>query len=336
MPSTVVVPTLTGTGPTFRELYLDLADELGFISETTVSTQATNVESARTVFTLDALDDFDPEGDGAWSSWWLYVVDGAYAGAQRRVLSRGHLGNEGALLLDRPLPSTLTANTMIILTSPLPITKRMGIDGLKQMVNKGLNRCRIGGRIPFDGTGLDSYSLNGYDWLRSASQTTGLYDRLPNIATSNAAQRSGVRYEITTDGADITLVTSPAYASGTAFELGVIVRGDRLIFDGAAWGYAATPGLVDDDDMAAVPMEWVRAFSMVKALQHLDRVLQADRHLDKETKMERRQIVAERKPIYVRAANRISLTGFPEGYSQSKGSLVGLDAGPFGSVVSFQ
>lgn len=322
-PQAVIVPSLTGTGPTFRELYLMLADELGFIQQTTVSATATNAEAARTVLTYDAIDDMDPEGDGAWAMWWLYVVDGTWAGGQRRVLSRGHLGNEGALILDRPFPTPLLVDTQIILTSPLPIAKRMGIDGCKESVNKGLNRCLTEGRFAFTSTGVDNYSLNGYAWLRSTSQFTGLWDRQGGIDVSNAPRRSSTRYGLDVDGADLTLTTMPTYPSGTDFQLGVIARGDRLINDGSAWGFAATPGLVDDDDMAAVPAEWVRAFGMVKAVQHLDRVLQADRHLDKETKAERRQIVADRKPIYVRAANAISRS-FPQGYSQGRESLVSM------------
>ena len=45
----------------------------------------------------------------------------------------------------------------------------------------------------------------------------------------------------------------------------VVIRGDRLIYDGASWTYATTAGLQDDNDRAAVLEEQAVAFAMVKA-----------------------------------------------------------------------
>lgn len=310
----------SGAGTTFINYVRDLAEELWFRGEVTVSTLATNAEASRTILVNELRDDEYEEDE--LGGWWVYVKDGAQAGQQRRVMQRSHHGSESALMLSRPFAAPLAAGVSLLVTWPLPVVTTMTQKGLKALVNEALNRIRIEGRIPLTGTGYDTYSLATYKFLRDIGQTTGLYDRLSNISASNANQPSGYGYRFAVNGSSVSLVTDNIYSSGTAFDLGVIVEADRLIYDGAAWGYASTPGLVNDTDEAAAPQAWVRSFSMVKALQHLTRVIENHPRLSKERKGDLFSIIEDRRPTYAAAAAEIALTQFPEPVSVTQDGFV--------------
>lgn len=316
MSGPIIVPVgvaASGTGPTFRDYYLDLADELGFLHVTTVTATATNNEAARTVLLGEMGDDEWPEE--VFGSYWVYVLDGAQMGQQRRIMARGYLGDEQAMLLNRGFAAPLVSGTSVAVTWPLPIARSLAVDGCKTFVNDGLNRIRVGARLALEGSGSTTTSLVAYPWLRDIAQTTGLYDRTDGTSSTDAAIQTWGRYDIEADGAGVNLVTDWPYADGTPFQLGVIAPADRLIYDGSAWGYATTPGLVNDTDQAVPPLEWVRNFGMVKALQFLELRFEQDMSLSDAKRERLLAQVFRRKPRYIAAAGRIALTRFPQAYA---------------------
>jgi hypothetical protein len=81
---------------------------------------------------------------------------------------------------------------------------------------------------------------------------------------------------VESDGINRTLVTEGRPGTGEQFGLNVIVRGDRLIYNGLEWSYLsddAPLGLHGETEKAAVPESWVLAIGMVKALETTEKML---------------------------------------------------------------
>lgn len=326
MPAPLIVPVVivsgtTSTGATLARLRDVLSEELGFRHVVQVSEGASGGEAARTLI-MDAVRD-DELNEDAMGGWWAYAYDGAQAGTQRRILKRGHYGSEGAVMTSRAFSAALGVGTTVILTSPLPIKRHLGVKGVDDLVNEALDRIDIEARLQFTGNGTNQQSLLAYPTIRSIEQTTGLYDRLPSINTTDADETYGQGYRIALDGASATLVTATTYDTGTAYELGLIVKAAELIESGGVWALGAY-GLTSDSDRAAVSETWVRCFGMVKALQHLERVISLDHELDPEMKKTYLGLINSRKPVYVRAANAIRQRSFPIPYIAPRPGLVSL------------
>lgn len=310
----------SGTGTTLRRYSDVLAEELGYKDSVQVTTTATIGEAARTVIAAEFRD--DEYDEDALGGWWVYVVDGPLAGTQRRILNRGFHGSEAAFWVSRPFPTPITAGTTIRITSPLPVKRYMGIKGLDQLVNEALDRILVEARIPLVGTGSNAVTLNAYSFLTSVDQTAGVYDRLQAVYATDATDLSPYAYRIERNGADTTIVTGYSYASGTDFQLAVRVQADRLIYDGSAWAYATTPGLVNDTDQAAAPEEWVRTFGMVKALQWLRTKALTDRKMAQDERDAMLALVQTRMPTYVRTANDLTVNAFPRPFSMPRQSML--------------
>lgn len=306
--------TVTGSGPTLIDLVNRLADELGYRLTTTVSTQATTGEATRIVLANEARDD-ETGGDGAWDFMgeWLYAFSPTFTGTQRRILNQdgvGWQGNLGAMLVSRPFSSALLAGTSITVTSPLPVRRHLGVLGLVECLNQGLAKIWVPARITLTGNGTYEYDLAAYPWLEQAlDQMRGIYDAVWQ-PTTISPQLSGFGYRVVTNGVTRTLVTDFLYSSGQTFYLDVVVRGDRLIYDGASWSYVTTPGLVHDADQTAAPVHWAIAFGMVQALRFLTRWL-GQRRMDASHKQALMADVTERRQNWTRAARLIMQSEFP-------------------------
>lgn len=301
----------TATGPTLLELRNRLADELGFYHATTVTTEASSSEASRVVIADEVRDDetgFDFLGQ------WVYARDGAQAGVQQRIISQPGVGYQGArsvLLLSRPFAASLDAGTAIEITAPLPSKRHAAIKGLNDLINEGLARIWVEVRISLTGNGTYQYALDDYPWLTRKAQTRGIYDQRWTD-TSVPAMLSPFPYDIVTNGINRTLQTDVSYTTADTFYLAAIVRADRLVFDGSAWSYVTTPGLLNDTYQAAVPEEWAVAFAMVKALQYLTRLTMASRSLDKDEKAATLADIMDRRRTWATAAAAIKRAEFPK------------------------
>ncbi len=176
--------------------------------------------------------------------------------------------------------------------------------------------------MSFTGTGSNLHALTTWPFLREASQTTGLYDRLSGISGSNATELSGGGYRITASNIDVNLVTDSVYGTNAPFWLGVIARASELVRTGASWAFGGT-GLTAWTDQAAAPEDWVRTFGMVKALEYLEILYDADEKLTDAKRDRLMRRLARRLPRYATAAAKIALTQFPEPYHQAHDSIVG-------------
>jgi hypothetical protein len=104
----------------------------------------------------------------------------------------------------------------------------------------------------------------------------------------------------------------------------VLVRGDRLVYDGASWSYPTVPGLQGDDWQAAVPEHWVLAFGMVKALDALKRVVRQRRDLSQQEKAEWMAEILESYKMWWRAARRIQVYELPRSMPARSEPMVGV------------
>lgn len=267
----------TGTGTTQAEYRRLLADELGMYIRTVVTAAAANGETTRLVLADELRDDEDgPDGLGGY---WVYVVDGAAATEQRRVLSTGYEGNQSALILSRPFSSALAEGTTIEVTWPLPVRQYGRVRGLNAFVNQGLSRTLVEAKLAFTGNATRELTTAAYPWLDADNLIQGIYDSRVNGATNQPLGLSPYGVDLRQDGVSSTIVTETTYNTGEAFSLAVLVAGDRLVYDGASWAYAAVPGLVNDDHQAIAPLRWVVAIGMAKALQAWGQMVQTDRKI---------------------------------------------------------
>lgn len=269
MPAVGIVPSgaaSTAVGVTWQRYWSLLADQLGlYANDLTVLSQA-SFEPRRNVI-VDKLRD-DDAGREQWAGGYLYGRTSATGGTQAKILGQGYHGQFGALALADPPATAFPDGTALELSYPLPIKRHNAIKGVADLVNEALTRVWLEARIVINGDGTQDYSLTAYPWLRSKAQTRGIWD-YRSYGTSYPTALSVAGYEVRTNGATRTLVTAATYSTSETFELAVLVRGDRLIYDGSTWSYPATPGLTADTSQAAAPEEWVVTIGMVKGLQQL-------------------------------------------------------------------
>lgn len=308
-----------------------LADELGFLQATTVSTTATNGDTARVVLANEMRDD----EAGYWvpDFLWVYVRNGAQAGVARRVIGQpdaGYQGSRAALMVSRPFAAALASGSVVEVTSPLPGDRVGMVKGLNQAIDEALSMIRVPARLAFTGNGGYSYTLP--DWLVHEGQTTGIYDAQHLVVSDPLLVNEASTYEIAagTSGVDRTLVTTRSYSAAETFHLGVMAPADRLVFDGAAWSYIpvdGTPGLLDDDYQTAAPERWVIAFAMVKALEFLDRYVVWNRGMPEEAKAPVVDQIRVRRAKWVQTALRIKLHEMPQTRARRVEPMVSVGSG---------
>lgn len=264
----IIGPTATvGTGTSLGTLVDELADQLGLFLPTTVSSLVAAGDTTRYVL----ADDFEDADNtpGGWGPSYLYVVDGVSAGFQSRIQDAGDLGHLGGVRLARALPAALEVNTSLKITSPLPVRRYRNVKGLDQCIDEALGRVWVEARLPLTGNGTRTYDLASYAYLADELQALGIYDQR-TCRSSGVLELSLAGYRFVRDGAAFSLVTDLTYSASEAFELALLVRADRLVYDGSAWSYVAYDqrGLRDHADyQTAADPKWVLAAAMVKALE---------------------------------------------------------------------
>jgi hypothetical protein len=324
MPPLILPSDLSGGGIPLRTYRNPLADELGFLLETSVRVAAAHTSARRVVLADDFRDDeagseLLPGGGG-----YLYVRTGDEAGTQNRIIATseaGYDGPRGMVTLARPFAAPLAAGTVVEVTSPLPVKRYGGVKGLDDCINEALARLPVIARITLTGSGYDQYSLEDYPWLTHEDQIVGIYDRSSGASSLYALAPSAYGFRIDGDGVARTLVTERTYSAADTVELAVAVPGDRLIYDGAQWTYAAEPGLQDENDRGAAPEHWVVAFGMVKALQFLERMVLRQGG-DREARLDAVREIRDRKDTWDLTAKRIMLHEFPRAVARRTGSAL--------------
>lgn len=305
---------LSGGGILLRQYRMALADQIGFLIETSVSVAAAHGEARRVVLADEFRDDDAATMDLLpGGGIYLYVRSGDQTGSQRRALlgsEAGYDGPRGMVTLSRPFDAPLAAGTVIDATSPLPVKRHLGIKGLDDCINEALARLPLVVRLTLTGDGTDQHSLSAHPWLTHDDQILGLYDSW-TVTTGNALAPSPYGARIDTNGVARVLVTERAYTTGETAEVAAVVPADRLIYDGAQWTYATTPGLHDENDRAAVPEHWVTAFAAVKALQFLERLTMQRRDVSRDERLDMVTEIRSRRATWTQAAKRIMLTEFP-------------------------
>jgi hypothetical protein len=321
-PLIVLTGTSTvGIGPTLADLRHELADQLGLYAQARISAVPSGGDTTRYALSDDLRDD---ESARPFERTYLYVADGAQAGAQARIARDGYLGPLSAVRLARPLPATLDVNTSVEVTSPLPVKRYLDVKGLNDCIDEALARLPATVLLTFTGNGTGTYSLAAYDWLASDVATLGLYDTLQQGATLPPTL-SPRPYRIVGDGATRSLRPSWNYGSGTTFYLAAQVRADRLISDGTTWAYTTfgTRGLRNRDTyQCAADPRWVLVWAMVKALAEVRKILLADRSIPGDEKGPLLEDVARRINSWGTAAKRIIAAEFPKPISEPTAPLV--------------
>jgi len=312
IPSTVAA----GAGPTLLTLRQKLADALGFYHATTV-TEATGGDPSRIVLSDELRD--DERGYPFSGQGWVYVRTGAQAGTQRRVISQpdvGYQGSMGVLVASRPFAAPLETGDIIEVTDPLPVKRHLALKGLNTCIDEALERCWVEAQISLTGNGTDAHDLSIYPYIElGAPQVMGTSDT--RWAASNlSAMRSPGRTRIVTNGVTRTLVTDAIYGTSETFTLDVVVRGDRLVFDGTNWFYPTTPGLAGDDWQTAVPERWVITLGMVKALQQLDKMVRMRNGVNPDDRRMAIADIAERRAVWAAAARDIVHYEMPKALPQ--------------------
>jgi hypothetical protein len=262
----MVPADLAGAGPTLREYRADLGETLGLYQHIMVTSISASGEAARLISAEELRD--DEEQPLQFVGAYAYAVDGLQAGQQRRVLKQRFDDPFDTLMLARPFAAPLAVGTSVEVTWPLPVKKLSAVKGLNDIVNEALDRCRVVGRLPLVGDDTRSFNLAATPFISSEEDTNGIYDWQSTMQTTDPPALSPHGYSLRVDGRTVSLQTDYRYASGDPFELAVFTTGKNLIGQNGIWGYSTT-GLVHDDDQGAVPLYWVRAFGMVKAIDHL-------------------------------------------------------------------
>ena len=299
----------SATGPTLLHLKTQLAQEFMYHLATTVSATATQGDLTRVVLADELRDDQpDYENDTAH---WLYARTGVQAGTQRRVI-RGDPGNihtMGAVVLSRPLSAALASGTTIDVTSPLPMTQAGSVKGLQECLLEGMARIRVRARVALTGTGTRSTSLASYPWLTDVNQIMGIYDTVWDSDPASG-ERSPYGHRLVIDNVARTLVTDQSYATNETFYLDVIVRADRLVYDGSAWGYVTSLANVTDSYQFACDERWALQFGLWRAARYARLWLKTVR-MDPDRKAAMLDEVEQRYRSAVAACNLIKGGEFP-------------------------
>lgn len=307
-PLVVAASGTTGSGPSVLRGRQIIGEELGFWHPYEITTEASGLEGNRYVIIDELVDDEDAAQrlGGAY----VYVRTGDQAGTQRRLLKAGYDGPVGALAVSRVFDAPLADGDVVELSYPLPVRPQYGRKGLMDLLEEACDRVVVDVRLPLVGNGTTSVDVSAYDWLRAYEQTRGIYD---SRVTTDRTSLSAYPYTLAQDGATLSVVTTVTYGEDEAFELAVAMPGNLILFDGSAWGYfdpKTISDIADDTYQLAVPEHWIRAFGMVKALQHLVAMALQDESLSDTARTRLITSYDRRMATYARAAARITVNEF--------------------------
>jgi hypothetical protein len=320
---TVVIPsgTVPAAGSTRLAIRARLAMELGFYVPATVQAAAGG-DPTRIVLSEELRDDESrPDalvvGGLGRPGPWIYVRTGAQAGTQRRVLddpAAGYQGQLGALVVSRPFPTPLEAGVVVEVTHPLPSSRYLGVSGLNQAIDAALGLIWVSVRLGFDGNGTDRYDTAPFSNLLEEQQTSGLYVT-SGLSDRTTARRYPYRERLLSDGPSMALVTPRTFGSSETFELGAVVRADRIVHDGTNWTtipLGLPGGLAGDMWRTIAPPQWVHAFAMAKALQQLEKMVRAAGAGSPRDLAPALDDVSNRRRQWELTAAQIKLCQFPE------------------------
>ncbi len=327
MPSvpTITSPVVpTGAGYLRATYYRRLASELGFYTSSSTTSLPSAGDPTR-VLQVNELRDDEVDYD-LFPRMWAYVASSDQAGSQRRIITHeaGYQGPPGVIFVSRPFAGIVPSGSTIEVTSPLPVKRHLGIKGLMDCVNEALALINIEAIITVTGNGTYQYDLANQPYLTDIRQVRGIWDTA-YLDPTYPAQLSPWPVEIRKNGPDHTLVTQRIYSTAETFDLSIIVRANRLIYDGSAWSYLdndATLGLQGDTDQAAAPPQWVHTFAMVKALQHLRQIVAQRNGVEKDARTFAMAEIETRLQRWASAAARIKVKELPRPLPTGQGALV--------------
>jgi hypothetical protein len=276
-------------------------------STTAVSTHA---EARRHIIcSLFVDDELDRD---AWKGYYAYVASGDAINHQARIVRAGYYGGGGVAEVSRPFASALASGVVIEISSPLPCEEYLGIDGLNQCVNWALEHCDIEYRLSLTGNGTQSYDLTSYaNYLDADLRVDSIWDTLNATSASAPYEQSPYPLRIEASGGALTLITGRTYATSETFQLRVIRQGHTLIKSSGVW-ISSTVGLTDDTQGAAVPIPWVVAFGMVRALQVVADLIERDETLSDAAKARKLAINARERQKWSCTATDLIDTAFPQ------------------------
>jgi hypothetical protein len=266
----VSAPAATGDGIEFSRYWQALADKLLTLYDPNLAVLSQAAVEPRRNLIIDRLHDDEGARD-AYAGAYVYAQTTEALGSQHKALGQGYHGQYGALALADPPTDAIENGTQLYLTWPLPIRRHNAVKGVADCALEGIRTARIKARIGFTGDGTQEHSLTEYPFIASEDDIIGIWDRRGSSSTDPTAF-SPYGFHLQTDGATQVLVTDATYSVSEAFTLEAIVRGDHLVHDGSSWSYPSTPGLVNDTDRAAVPLDWAVAFGMWHGVEQLQKL----------------------------------------------------------------
>lgn len=202
---------------TMETLYRALGEELGTLGIVTTSAVAVGPDPTRWVIASPTTGDtlrVDGDPSMRWEGAWLYVANGAQAGAQRRcVFARPELG---ALAMDAPFATALAASVETVVTTPFPVTRQHDVPGLLQLVVQGLRDFWVEDLVAVTTVaGATSYGLSAQaGWLDGRDRVIELIE--PPLVADYAGRPRTAPWELRVVAGVPTLVllTRPWRTSG--------------------------------------------------------------------------------------------------------------------------
>lgn len=260
--------------PTLKQYYTALARELGSSqSFTATSTSADATDAARQIISTDLLTDSDVST--TYANEWVYALDGALAGQQRRVRNAGFDPDTGTLTLTRAFGSTPQSGVAWMLTSPLPVISQYGVKGLRECINEALRVMTATDFIAFTGVADQpryTLDLTTYPWMIEKRRLIKLWRPYPNATDERKPDTRTFAY--IADYETPAIQPSSGYDTGDAFEMEVRRPANSRLKISGTWANQTTydAGLVADADEALPPLDDVVAMAFCEAYQWMSTV----------------------------------------------------------------
>lgn len=272
MPTPLVVygGTSAAEGTALGAIRPRLAAMLGHFTLGTVTTQAASLDADRQVISTQLQSAELPPAhlDGLY----LYVRDGAEAGAQRLVQGGAYDGPYGVATVDQKYASGPLAPGTAFELSVLPARAWHGMTGLNDCINLGLETLGLIDLIQetivadADGQATTQIDLSGLPWQIAA--VDAVY--YPRTSTTAERRREMPRcWDFVQDAENTTLSFRYLPANiGDVIEVKVRRPATTRIKVGGVWG-DATAGLVDDSDACLYDAGAVVSAALPIALERL-------------------------------------------------------------------
>lgn len=259
------------TGITLAQYRRSLADEVGrlaILMTTSTPSIATTPDALRQILASEMQADGQlPDSlDGCW----VYVVDGAQAGAVRRILSGTYDSGDASILVDRPFAAALASGTEIEITDTLP-AKRYGLTiGFREVINTALETLPVPDRVDIDIVANQlRYSLAGYAW--PIKGLGGVYE--PRASSDDPLIPTYQSVGLSFDADEPQLVLGSGFSTGTAdeFTVELLRPATTWIRVGGSW-IDSTTGLVNESDAALYDVKTVVVKAIPTAKERIARL----------------------------------------------------------------